>query len=130
MLHGGANIWSLSSSGKKLSREDKLHMFKPTCHFQYSVFIYLPFDLHCVTFCILFNIWIKWRGWLIESLWLYTQESDTLRFSFYYIHVDMSVSKIKKIDEKQRKNKGMTSEISSLVRICKISHLYPVWSSV
>mgnify|MGYP001800742927 CR=1 FL=1 len=36
----------------------------------------------------------------------------------------------KKLDEKQRKNKGMTSEISSLVRIWKISHLYPGCSFV
>ena len=38
----------------------------------HSVFIYLPFDLHCVTFCFLF-IFInkkRWRGWMIESLWL------------------------------------------------------------
>ena len=35
--------------------------------------------------------------------------------SFYYI--DMSISKIKKkLDEKQRKNIGMTSAISSLVK--------------
>ena len=37
----------------------------------------------------------------------------------------MSASKIKKLDEKQRKNKGMTSVISSLVRIWKICHSYP-----
>ena len=37
----------------------------------------------------------------------------------------MSVSKIKKLDEKQRKKKGMTSPISLLERIWKISHSYP-----
>ena len=44
----------------------------------------------------------------------------------------MSVSKIKikKLDEKQKKNKGMTSAISSLVRIWKISHSYPECSFV
>ena len=44
----------------------------------------------------------------------------------------MSVSKIKKkkLDEKQRKNKGMTSAIFSLVRIWKISHSYPGCSFV
>ena len=45
----------------------------------------------------------------------------------------MSVSKIKlkkKLNEKQRKNKEMSSAISSLVRIWKISHSYPVCSFV
>ena len=41
----------------------------------------------------------------------------------------MNVSKIKKLDEKQRKNKGMTA-ISSLVRIWKICHSYPGYSFV
>ena len=36
----------------------------------------------------------------------------------------------KKKDEKQQKNKGMTSEISSLVRIGKISRSYPGCSFV
>ena len=43
----------------------------------------------------------------------------------------MSVSKFKKnIDENQRKNKGMTSAISPLVRIWKIFHSYPGCSFV
>ena len=41
-LHGGANIWSLSSRGKKISLVDKLHMFSP------------PFNILCLI--ILFNL--------------------------------------------------------------------------
>ena len=51
-----------------------------------------------------------------------------MKFSIYYI--DMSVSKIKKLDETQRINNGMTSVISSLVRIWKISYLCPGCSFV
>ena len=33
ILHGGAKIRSLSSSEFFFTREDKLHIFKPTCNF-------------------------------------------------------------------------------------------------
>ena len=37
-----------------------LEIFVTILSIQYSVFIYLPFDLHCVTFCILFilTLWV------------------------------------------------------------------------
>ena len=59
--------------------------------------------------------WNYGNQWYIE---------DITRFSFYYIGV--IVSKIKK----WTKNKGMTSTISSLVEIWKISHSYPGCSFV
>ena len=51
------------------------------------------------------------------------------RVNFFLLHRNECFEN-KKIDEKQRKNKRMTSAISSLVRIWKISHSYPGCSFV
>ena len=52
------------------------------------------------------------------------------RVIFFLLHRYECFENKKKLDKKQRKNKGMTSAISSLVRIWKISHSYPGCSFV
>ena len=64
------------------------------------------------------------------NIWSLFSSGKNISLNFFH-YIDMSVSKIKKkLDEKQRRNKRMTSVISSLVRIWKISHSYPGCSFV
>ena len=49
---------------------------------------------------------------------------------FFFLYRYECFENNKKLNKKQRKNKGMTSAISSLVRIWKISHSYPGCSFV
>ena len=94
ILHGGANIWSLTSSEKKNFTSERNERMKSFFHEKINF------------------------------------ECSNQRVIFFLLHRYECFENKKKIDEKQRKNKEMTSAISSLERIWKMSYSYPGCSFV
>ena len=76
-------------------------------------------------------LWVeKYLSAGTSTIEIFFLREDTLHmfkptFNFFFYYIDISVSKIKNWTKNKGKKKGMTSAISSLVRIWKIYLSYP-----